>query len=274
MQRLAVGLGLLLLFALGSCVSQTVPSERTAQSRELTPPRNTVALADSRHFTFAAVGDLHVGSRDTSRLQRILSAAAAEGDAFVALLGDIVDKGGRDDFLAVQSAITAGGFDGKAFPMLGNHDIFNDGWANYKTVFGPNYYKFVVGNSTFFALDTADGTLGEEQLEWLEQELAGTPTENIFFLSHYLPVIPGQRTYLKLADQSEALLLMKLALNKSVDAWLGAHYHSYIQESIDGVKYIVAGGGGERRMAPVSDYFFVQVTVDGNDVSARMVKVE
>jgi len=266
--------GVVLLLLMASCVSQTVPSERTSDSRQLAPPANNVSLSDNEHFTFAAVGDLHIGSRDTSRLQRIMTAATAEGDAFLILLGDIVDKGDHDDFVAVQQALHDGGFDGKVFPMLGNHDIFNGGWSEYKAIFGPNYYRFTVGNSTFFAMDTADGTLGAEQMDWLESELKKPLTTNTFFLSHYLPVIPGQRTYLKLADQNEALHLMKLALNHGVAAWLGGHYHSYIQEQIDGVLYVVAGGGGERRMAPVSDYFFVQVKVDGSSVSAQMNKVD
>lgn len=265
----------LIALVVTSCVSQTVPSERTSDSRSLSPPPNTVTLADPDHFTFAAVADLHIASHDTSRLQRILTAATAENDSFIILLGDIVDKGAQDDFLAVQSALHDAGFDGKVFPMLGNHDVFNNGWAYYKQIFGPNYYRFAVGNSTFFAMDTADGTLGAEQMDWLENQLESLPAGgNTFFLSHYLPVIPGQRTYLKLADQNEALHLMKLALNHGVSAWLGGHYHSYIQEVIDGVTYVVAGGGGERRMAPVSDYFFVQVSVSGRDVSVKMNKVE
>src|SRR6476659_2629341 len=86
---------------LGSCVSRTVPSERFTASLSLSAPTNSVSVEDSRHFTFAAVGDLHIGSQDTSRLTRILSAAQAEGDAFVILLGDIVDKGDRENLLAV-----------------------------------------------------------------------------------------------------------------------------------------------------------------------------
>jgi hypothetical protein len=104
--------------------------------------------------------------------------------------------------------------------------------------------------------------------------LAGTAPENLFFLSHYLPVIPGQRTYLKLANRDEAIRLLRLAADHKVAAWLGAHYHSFITDTIAGVKLVVAGGGGERRMAPVSDYFFVQVTVDENRVSAQMKKID
>jgi hypothetical protein len=110
-------------------------------------------------------------------------------------------------------------------------------------------------------------------MTWLEGEIDRDRPQNTFFLSHYMPVVPGQQTYLKFPDEQEALHLMKLAVDHGVVAWLGGHYHSYIQSTIDGVLYVVAGGGGERRMAPVYDYFFVQVTVAGNQVSAQMHKV-
>jgi predicted phosphodiesterase len=199
--------------------------------------------------------------------------AQAEGDAFIVLLGDIVDQGDRPSLIAVRSTLTNLGWDGKVFTVIGNHDIFADGWTNYKELNGPSYYAFNVGNSKFIAMDTGDGTLGSDQMTWLESEVQNDRPQNLFFLSHYMPVVPGIQTYLKFPDEEEALSLMKLAVDHGVSAWLGGHYHSYLQSTIDGVLYVVAGGGGSTRMAPVYDFFFVQVTVAGSQVSAVMHKV-
>jgi hypothetical protein len=40
------------------------------------------------------------------------------------------------------------------------------------------------------------------------------------------------------------------------------------------VDYVVAGGGGGRRMKPVEDYFFVQVSVSKNGIQYQLKIVE
>ena len=253
-----------------ACVSRSVPEERYSESVGLPTPVFSVQLADPEHYSFAIVGDLHVRFGDTSRLERILGDAAAEGDAFVILLGDNVDDGQKEDFLAVKRAIEKGGWSGKVLPVLGNHDIFGDGWMYYREILGPSHYSVSLGNAKFIALDTADGTITKDEKQWIEEQVAQSRPTHLFFLSHYLPTVPGQRTYLKIADAEEARRLMKFASDRKVTAWLGAHYHSYATGSVDGVEYVVAGGGGNRRMPPVLDYFYVQVTVAGKDVRYQM----
>ncbi len=256
-----------------SCVSRTSPDARVAESLAVTVPA-TFTVADSSRFTFAAVGDLHIGGGNTDRMRAILSDAATGGDEFVIFLGDNVDQGDRADVLAFRQAIHDTGWDGKNFSVAGNHDVFQDGWAHYKELTGSSTYSFVAGNSKFIAVDTADGTMGSRQTRWLRDRLAETTQAHTFILSHYLPVIPGQATWLKLSSDTEAADLMSLSTRSNVTAWLGAHYHSYIVQEIGGVTYLVAGGGGGRRMAPVSDYFYARVSVDGDAVSYEMKRVD
>jgi hypothetical protein len=165
--------------------------------------------------------------------------------------------------------------------VLGNHDVFGSGWTHFKTYYGPGTYRFNVGNSTFIVLDTGDGTLGESQTEWLTAELAKAKPTNTFIVSHYLPVIPGITTYLKLANDREALRLMKMAKDNGIRSWIGGHYHSYVVGNIEGVDYVVTGGGGGRRMDSVqlsaadkNKFFFVQVQVNGSNVSYSYKVVE
>lgn len=259
------------------CVSRTHPDARFSQSQTLSSQVGglSVTPADPTKFSFVAVGDLHIRSGDTSRLARILDEATAAGDAFVALLGDIVDQGDASDVEAVWSVVAAKGWDGKVAPVIGNHDVFHGGWDAWVNHNGPSHYVFSVGDSRFVALDTADGTLGEAHLEWFERELsAGPRPAHQFVLSHYLPVVPGVRTYLRFADESEALRVRALAHRFGVSGWLGAHYHSFVEGTVDGVRYVVAGGGGGRRMPPVLSYFYVRVRVDGAAVRTEMVPVE
>jgi hypothetical protein len=254
-----------------SCVSRTTPEGRVGDSLAMvTPPTFALVSADPTRFHFSIVGDLHLAAGDAHRLNAIYASAAADGDEFIIFLGDVVDQGTRDQFEEFVATTASAGWTGKVFCVAGNHDIYNDGWDYYKELMGSSTYFFTAGNSKFIALDTGDATLGAPQVTWLREQLAVAHAGPVFLLSHYLPVIPGQPTYLKLASSVESLNLMSLATRSGVTAWLGAHYHSYINQTIDGVTYVVAGGGGGRRMAPYRGYFYVRVGVDGDDVSYEL----
>ncbi len=257
------------------CKSKSQPEDRFFESESLSHAiGSAISLAQSDNFSFAIVGDLHIGNQDTTRFRKILSMANAEGDSFIILLGDIVDKGEQQDFIAVQNALKENNYEGKFLPVIGNHDIFDEGWNHFRDRLGPSHYTLQFGNSKYIAIDTADGTLGEPQRDWLEAELGKDSPFHIFILSHYLPIIPGERTYLKLSNEEEALALMSLTSERGVRSWLGAHYHSFIVGSVEGVTYVVAGGGGGRRMAPVEAFFFVQVIVKGPSISYQLRTLE
>lgn len=255
-------------------MSQSSNFDRFEENRSLNATSLDISLADSENYSFGIVGDLHVGESNTSRLRNILQLARANNDEFMVLLGDLADKGDLNDFEAIDQALTDEGYGQKTLVVIGNHDIFNSGWEYYRNLYGATHYSFSVGNAQFFGLDTADGTVGEEQSQWLEDELKRSTQKNKFIITHYLPIIPGQTTYLKLANEVEATNLMAMATQNGVRAWLGGHYHSYAVDTIEGVQYVVAGGGGGRRMPPVWDYFYVRVIVRGTDVSYEMVRVD
>lgn len=269
---LRVGVATFLLL-LGGCVAQSGSETRFQESAALSFGATSITPTNPNVFSFAIVGDVHMGT-DATRFAQILSQSRVGGNDFVILLGDIVDKGTKESFEVVRTAIQNSGYSGRVLPVIGNHDVFENGWQHYKDSFGPSHYAVSIGNSKFIALDTADGTVGDAQRNWLSDELAKPKAAHTFLLSHYLPVIPTQRTYLRLADEREAMRLMKLAQNNSVRAWLGAHYHSFISETIDGVQYVVAGGGGGRRMEPIKEFFYVEVLVNGTDVRYTMKRVD
>ena len=260
----------LILLLVAACVSQSVWYERFQQSKALPHPPISISLPDSEVFSFAMVGDLHVANGNTERLQTILTQAANEGDQFIILLGDIVDQGDKESFEAVETAIKNGGFEGKVLPLLGNHDIFSNGWDEFKSKWGASHYAITLGNSRFLALDTADGIIGEDQMEWLQNELRTSSSRHDFILTHYMPIVPGQRTYLRLSNQTEAERLMKLASRFEVTGVFGGHYHSYCREEIAGVEYVVAGGGGGRRMEPIKNHFFVQVVINQGNATFNL----
>jgi predicted phosphodiesterase len=258
---------------LNQCVSGSNPEDRFAQSEGLAALTLQTPVAQSDRFSFMAVGDTHLKG-DTSRIKRILDSGTSRGSEFFVVLGDIVDRGAWDSYAPLKDLLTTEGWWGKFFSVLGNHDIVEDSWTHYKAMFGPNHYSFDVGNSRFLVLDTADGTIGDRQWEWLEAELDKTRPANTFILSHYMPVVPDVNTYLKLSNSEEAAKMLGLCTRKQVTAVLGGHYHSYTARTLGGTRYIVAGGGGGRTMEPVRSHFYVEVRVNGNSIEEEMIPVE
>lgn len=266
-----LGFILIIGFQLTGCMSRTVSGERFRDSRLLSLPPLEVTLADPERFSFAIVGDIH---SSTARLDTIVAQAASEGDAFLMLLGDIVDQGEAEEFARVKDILSARGWSRKVLPVIGNHDVFRAGWEHYRDTFGPSHYATEIGTTRFIAVDTADGTIDETQSDWLASELALSRGKRTFLMSHYLPTVPGVRTYLRLANEEDAARWMKLAMVNGVTAWLGAHYHSYVSAAVEGVQYVVAGGGGGRRMPPIEAYFYVRVVVDNQAVSYEIRPVD
>ncbi len=264
LMKFTLGLGLIVL---GGCVAKSGFEERFKESRRLVAPSFSVTGVSSGDFTFSLVGDVHLGGNDTSRLRVILQAAQDHNDAFIIFLGDMIDKGVKADFETFIAQVKEFGFENRAIYVIGNHDIFDDGWTHFRDLMGPSHYDVTLGNCRFLILDSADGMIGEGQTEWLEKRLKEPAAVHTIVLSHYLPVVPGQRTYLKLANAIESMNLMKLLTRFGVKAWLGGHYHSFTQAEIDKVTYLVAGGGGGRRMEPLKEFFYVRATVQNSRLS-------
>jgi 3',5'-cyclic AMP phosphodiesterase CpdA len=253
-----------------ACVSGSGPEERDAQSASLTAPTFAHTVSDPRNFSFLAVGDTHLSGGNVARVRAIMDAGTARGSAFLTILGDIVDRGAWENYDTLNNLVVSEGWTGRFFPLLGNHDIVGESWNRYRDLFGPSYYSFDIGNSRFLVLDSADGMIGEKQWRWFESELNRTRPEHTFVFTHYMPVIPGVNTYLKMSSDEQAARFMSLCSRHGVSAVLGGHYHSYAAQTIGGTQYIVSGGGGGRRMEPVSQHFYVEVTIDGSEVRHQL----
>lgn len=89
------------------------------------------------------------------------------------------------------------------FQALGNHDMdYRMGGdetsdKTFKQYFGPTYYSFNRGKAHYIVLDDVrylgkereyDGYVTEEQLAWMEKDLALVPKDNLIIISLHIPV--------------------------------------------------------------------------------------
>lgn len=126
------------------------------------------------------------------------------------------------------------------FQCLGNHDMdLNEGGdensdRTFHENYGPTYYSFNRGKVHYVVMDNVrylgkdkeyDGFFQQNQLDWLQKDLAFVPKENLIVLSVHIPVYSGTKN----KDDFYALLA-----GRNVHIMSGhTHYHqNNIRENI------------------------------------------
>ncbi len=238
-------------------------------------------------FSFIVLGDNRSGD-DIYR--KLVSMAMERRPYFVVNTGDmIVTPGSKREwakFWELSKPISV-----PYFLTVGNHDAHPKAPLSEKTykqqVDLPGnelYYSFVAGNSLVIVLDSflddQEKRIMGEQFKWLESVLVHSTQKHKFvFLHHplYTDLGKGHHAHDSLDKYPESRDKLQALLSKyKVDAVFSGHEHYYEKRTVDGVLYIITGGGG----APIYDMeefggfnHFVQVTVNGDKMSAEVIDI-
>lgn len=119
--------------------------------------------------------------------------------------------------------------DGRTYSVVGNHDLYNDGWSNWKKNTYPHtstYYFTLNGigcNLSFYFLDSGSGLLGEKQLSQFDSISGHDPNKKVI-ISHY-PVYAKNVTYYSLSNPLEIAKLLKIYGNNNITYGLEGHFH-------------------------------------------------
>jgi acid phosphatase type 7 len=247
------------------------------------------AAAPDQLFSFAVIGDSGTGSRDQYAVADQLVALDPD---LVLHTGDVVypdgQAAGYDPFffqpyrtLAKRAPI---------YPTLGNHDYHSQRGQPYLDAFylpqnnpvqTERYYSFDWGNAHFTALDFNTGP-DAEQLAWLKNDLAATdkPWKIVFY--HQAIYSSGPHGHEAAWPEAKRKLLAPIFEQNQVDVVFNGHDHDYERtQLINGVLYIVSGGGGGPlyQVKPQSfsayaetTYHTVWVTVGGCTLIVQAIK--
>ena len=197
----------------------------------------TVQSATS--FSFAAMGDPHIGSTGGNIFTKALATAQADGDSFAVIAGDDSNTGQSSELQTFNSQAASVGL--PIYPAIGNHDIFFDGWTNYKSLIGRSIYSFNAGIVHLVMLDTANGTFGVEQLNWLRDDLNRNSLPIKVVVMHY-PVYVGEFSSIyKLSSDEEATVFKNIMHQYGVQLVISGHYHGSADTTIGGTRYLVTG---------------------------------
>ena len=204
-------------------------------------------------FDFTVIGDSGTGSRAQGDVAAQMLALDPD---FILHTGDVIYPDGQ-----------AAGYDPRfftpyrdlldrrpVFPSLGNHDYHTAEAQPYLDVFylpeassgGERYYSFDWGDAHFVALDTNQPyALGSAQYDWLVSDLSASTATWKFVFFHHAFYSSGPHGVFDGYVQHMRAALAPVFAQHSVDIVFSGHDHDYERSKpIDGVIYIVSGGGG------------------------------
>ena len=243
---------------------------RFEQSSKMNECLRAAVIEAEDDYVFYVATDPHIDQTSTN-LRIFNDASRNDNEAlFSVILGDCTDI--RDNLPAYLDALAYSpekhSNDLRMFHVLGNHDIFYDGWKSFKELVGPSVYwyevVFPLGKDLYICLDTANGTLGRKQTEWFMTFLEKNR-------SAYRHCIILTHTNLFYTDNSqvssgnmpieETYAIMDLLGRNRVSLVLQGHDHFREVLEYDHVRYVVIGAISDKCDSP--EYLRIEASSEG-----------
>jgi len=304
-----------LLFAASLVVllAQRPTSATLSTSELLSEPGPTFRIGDGQlpsPLTFITYGDQRftdpANTRSTNpRIRQwLVNQIAAEHPGAVIMNGDVPLAGNVANDYAVFQTETKAWRDLQlhVFPALGNHEFVGDPqqdlehwWSAFPEMRNRRWYSAQLGSRVYLlALDSDTSLLpGSDQARWIEKQIGNLPAsiEFVIVALHHPPVADVQthievdhnprpneialRDYLSQAAQASHASFLVSA----------GHIHNYERNVVEGVTYLVSGGGGappyfvERTRDDLyksilfPNYHYLKFTVEKDRLHAAMYRV-
>jgi len=203
--------------------------------------------AENQAFSFIAFGDDRSDSAShQSVLNRMALVSPVPGLLFN--VGDLTATGATSEYLTFFRIERVMMDHVPMFPDLGNHDVNNvPGWlADFALPDAERWYSVRFGNCAFHCLDIySTFTPGSAQYNWLLSELmadsADPAIRHIFVFGHEPPYTTNNG---HAGNTNVQTYLCPLFERFGVAIEFSGHNHAYEHSLVNGVHYIMTGGGG------------------------------
>lgn len=240
-------------------------------------PRSVEALPKKdpgAPIRFAVASDIQEG---VATFRAALGQFAARRPDFVVLNGDLACRPREEAFRYFLWQFRDAAYAGPFFCTPGDHDLVERrDAALFRRWFGEDRFAFRYGPCEFLLMNDCVGGLGTQDYAWLEarasERAAETEVRHRFLFMHYPPLdapkgvdrvqpVPGYR---RLYDLAPALKIRRV---------FSGNLHAYRRIEIQGVPYVVCGGGGAKLQSPEAFHHYVEVTVEGDAVRDEVVRL-
>jgi len=306
-----------LLFLLSASLvvllAQRPTSATLPTSQLLSEPGPTFRIADDRlpsPLTLIAYGDQRftdpANTRSTNpRIRQwLVNQITAEHPGAVIMNGDVPLAGNVANDYEVFQAETKAWRDLRlpVFPALGNHEFAGDAqqglehwWSAFPQLKNRRWYSAQLGSRVYLlALDSDTSLLpGSDQARWIEKQIDALPASIDFVIvSLHHPPVADVQTHIEVDHNprpNEIALrdYLSQAARVSHASFLvsAGHIHNYERNVVEGVTYLVSGGGGappyfvERtpddlyKSILFPNYHYVRLTVEKDRLHGAMYRV-
>ena len=243
---------------------------RFEQSAKLNEGFCAAVMETRDDYVFYVAADPHVDQthRNLSIFNDVLKNDTEA--SFGIILGDCTDT--RDNLPMYLEALTYDSArhscDPRIFHILGNHDVYFNGWEDFKEAAGPSVYWFEAvfpgGKDLYISLDSATGTLGKKQTEWFRAFLE----KNRSSYRHCVILTHTNFFYTDRSQNSsgnmpieESFSLIDFLGRQNVSLVLQGHDHFREELIHRNVNYTVLGAIADKCESP--EYLRVKATPEG-----------
>ncbi len=176
------------------------------------------------------------------------------------------------------------------FPVVGNHDITHNGWSLWSNIFGSTFYELYVCAldesdnfiwDHFIFLDTANGTLGAQQVDYINELIGHTvvsdlelgEVRNTFVFTHSNLFRPEAVQFASTFPREEHYFLLNKFKEWNADIVFMGHVHKWDEREFGGVQYLILDAMSETNNPDPGDYLVrVRCKLDG-DISYERVRM-
>ena len=199
----------------------------------------------SDEYTIYMCTDSHITRKTHKNLDYFIDEYNAASAPKLAIhLGDLIDA--QKNFPCADSILNLA--NDSLFITPGNHDVYFKQWPIYRSFFHTGTYWFDTNNGgkkldLFICLDSADGTLGASQTNWLRNLLASKANAGyrriiVFTHTHFWKLDDSQGHTSNFAMEETYELADLLAQYGVSYVWSG-HQHARQSVIFRGVNYLV-----------------------------------
>lgn len=259
--------------------------------------------APDGEYTFLVGADSHL-TTDPGRMREMLQIGIDDDDLFYAHLGDIADTK-AEYYITLDDVITEAkekyamkhfrpvtyeddyGYPHTIYmdtvsqkiyqvkdvplpfhPVVGNHDITNNGWALWTSLFHSSFYMGYVQVSDdgegigcldrLIFLDSASGTLGEAQIDEIEahfeEQVPGLKVRHTFIFGHTNIFRPSASEFASTFTREETYYLLDKFNYWNASIVFSGHVHDWDEREVGGITYLTLDAMAESNNPEPGDY--------------------
>lgn len=250
MKKVFLSTTLFLLFIFSSCnlgLYQTLFEEESVESRASSIPElatNQIPSLPENKYSFVLFTDIHVGCKEFDKEKddflkwfsvQLENADSTLRPKFLISLGDNMNTGKEDSeyntYLNKIKKIAKDKVnepDFKTYSVLGNHDLYHNGWERFKNNIFPykSAYRFSDGTFSYYFLDSANNTFGKNQRDAIKSTMEADKNAKIVFT--HCPFYAGGILIFTMQDTMERnTLLTVFEKNNVKQVFVGHIHHKY-----------------------------------------------